>query len=51
MRVVMLDAPQELLDERRRLGQDVRDELWDGVVHMVPPPCDAHQEFGSGSWS
>jgi Uma2 family endonuclease len=46
MRVLMLDAPQWLLDERRRLGQDVRDEMWDGVLHMVPPPGDAHQEFG-----
>jgi Uma2 family endonuclease len=46
MRVLMLDAPQALLDERRRLGQDVRDEMWDGVLHMVPPPGDPHQEFG-----
>ncbi|WP_219416231.1 Uma2 family endonuclease [Pseudonocardia nigra] len=45
MRVLMLDAPQSMLDERRRLGQDVRDEMWDGVLHMVPPPSDAHQEF------
>jgi hypothetical protein len=45
MRVLMLEAPQWLLDERRRLGQDVRDEVWDGVVHMVPLPNDAHQEF------
>jgi Uma2 family endonuclease len=45
MRVLMLDAPRWLLDQRRRLGQDVRDEMWDGVLHMVPPPSDAHQEF------
>ena len=45
MRVLMLDAPQAMLDERRRLGQDKRDEVWDGVLHMVPPPGDAHQEF------
>jgi hypothetical protein len=31
MRVLMLDAPQAMLDERRRLGQDVRDEMWDGA--------------------
>jgi Uma2 family endonuclease len=47
MRVLMLDAPQAMLDERRRLGQDVRDEMWDGVLHMVPPPGGAHQEFSS----
>jgi Uma2 family endonuclease len=45
MRVLMLDAPQWLLDERRQFGQDRRDEVWDGVLHMVPPPSDAHQEF------
>jgi hypothetical protein len=22
-----------MLDERRRLGLDVRDEMWDGVLH------------------
>jgi Uma2 family endonuclease len=32
-----------MLDERRRLGIDVRDEMWNGVVHMVPPPKDEHQ--------
>ena len=32
MRVLMLDAPQAMLDERRRLGHDVRDEMWDGRV-------------------
>lgn len=45
MRVLMLDAPQALLDERRRLGQDVRDEMWDGVLHMVPPPGGPHQRL------
>jgi Uma2 family endonuclease len=45
MRVLMLDAPQAMLDERRRLGHDVRDEMWDGVLHMVPPPGGPHQEF------
>ena len=42
----MLDAPQAMLDERRRLGLDVRDEMWDGVLHMVPPPHDDHQGLG-----
>lgn len=33
-----------MLEERRRLGIDGRDEMWDGVVHMVPPAGDAQQE-------
>ncbi len=48
MKVLILDAPQSMLDERRRLGLDGRDEMWDGVLHMVPPPKDAHQ--GMGVW-
>jgi Uma2 family endonuclease len=50
MRVVMLEAPpavQAMLAERRRNGLDVRDEMWDGVLHMVPPPGEAHAEFSS----
>lgn len=43
----MIDAPQAMLDERRRLGQDKFDELWDGVLHMVPPPGGPHQRLGS----
>jgi Uma2 family endonuclease len=47
MRAVMIDPPPEMLEERRRLGQDKRDEVWDGVVHMVPPASSPHQYFGS----
>jgi Uma2 family endonuclease len=50
MRVVMLEAPHEvqaMLDERRRLGLDGRDEMWDGVLHMVPPAGGPHQRFGT----
>jgi Uma2 family endonuclease len=47
----MLDVPESLLDERRRLGLDVFDEVWEGVLHMVPPPSGEHQrlelEFGA----
>lgn len=43
----MLDAPQAMLDERRRLGHDVRDEMWDGVLHVVPPPGERHQGLSS----
>ena len=64
MRAVMLDVPESLLDERRRQGLDVFDEVWEGVLHMVPPPSGEHQrlelELGSaflsappsgGGWS
>jgi Uma2 family endonuclease len=47
MRVLMIDAPQAMLDERRRLGQDKRDEMWDGVLHMVPPAGGPHQRLGA----
>jgi Uma2 family endonuclease len=43
----MLDVPESLLDERRRQGLDVFDEVWEGVLHMVPPPSDEHQRLGS----
>jgi Uma2 family endonuclease len=45
MRAVLLDVPEAMLDERRRLGLDGRDEMWDGVLHMVPPAGGPHQEF------
>ncbi|MEZ0164185.1 hypothetical protein AB2L27_05320 [Kineococcus sp. LSe6-4] len=33
------------LEERRRLGQDGRDEVWDGVHHAVPHARSDHGEF------
>ncbi len=45
MRTVIIDPPPHFLEERRRLGQDVRDEMWDGVVHVVPSPSAWHQYF------
>jgi Uma2 family endonuclease len=41
----MLDAPAELLAERRRLGHDLFDEMWEGELHMVPPPSEEHQRI------
>lgn len=35
-----------MLVERRRLGLDGRDEVWNGVLHMVPPPGGPHQRVG-----
>ena len=33
---------QALLERRRRLGLDRGDEVWEGVLHMVPAPHSAH---------
>jgi len=43
----MLEVPQALLDERRAKGLDKSDEMWDGELHMVPPPSGEHQEVGA----
>jgi Uma2 family endonuclease len=46
MRAVVLDpstaAFEELLERRRRSGLDRLDEVWDGVLHMVPAPSGPH---------
>jgi len=42
MNAVWIDVPEEFLEERRRLGHDKRDELWEGVLHMVPPGSFVH---------
>jgi Uma2 family endonuclease len=47
MKAVMLEVPESLLAERRRTGADRWDEVWEGVLHMVPPPSYKHQAFGS----
>jgi Uma2 family endonuclease len=47
MRAVMLEVPEALLEQRRRSGVDRWDEVWEGVLHMVPPPSDPHQAFGT----
>lgn len=33
-----LEVALELLEERRRRGLDRRDEVWDGELHLAPPP-------------
>lgn len=44
--LVMDPAPVEieaLIERRRRLGLDHRDESWEGVYRMNPPPSHEHQ--------
>jgi Uma2 family endonuclease len=47
VRAVLLEVPEAMLAERRRLGLDKRDEMWDSVLHMVPPPGGEHQRLGT----
>lgn len=51
MRTLLPDPPpaelQALLERRKRLGQDRRDEVWEGVLHMVPGPVGEHAVLGA----
>jgi Uma2 family endonuclease len=47
VRAVMLDVPDALLAQRRRLGLDRRDEMWEGELHKVPPASEEHQRIGT----
>ncbi len=46
---MVLDPPttglDELLDARRRSGLDRLDEVWEGVLHMVPAPIGEHADI------
>lgn len=46
MRAVLLEVPQSLIDERRRNEADQWDEMWEGELHMVPPPGFGHNQIG-----
>jgi Uma2 family endonuclease len=51
MRTVVLDPPTaglgEVLERRRRSGLDRMDEIWEGVLHMVPAPNYGHGDLES----
>jgi Uma2 family endonuclease len=47
MRAVLLEVPESMIAERRRLGLDHFDEMWEGELHMVPAPSGEHQRFGT----
>lgn len=38
---------EQLLARRRELGIDRWDEVWEGVLHMIPPPSHEHQVIAS----
>jgi Uma2 family endonuclease len=44
MRAVLVDAEREI-ERRRELGLDKKDELWDGVWHLVNAPKLWHQRL------
>jgi Uma2 family endonuclease len=41
------DVTREMIRERRHLGQDRHDEVWDGVYIMPPMPSNFHQDIVS----
>ena len=45
MKGVMLEIPNQLLQQRRRNGSERWDEMWEGVLHMNPPPSFEHQDL------
>jgi Uma2 family endonuclease len=49
MRTLVLDPPtaglDELIERRRRSGLDRMDEVWEGVLHMVPAPSGPHSSL------
>lgn len=44
--IPLTDVDPELLAFREERGLDRFDEVWDGVLHMVPPPHDEHVQIG-----
>lgn len=49
MRTLLPDPPpvevQAMLDRRRRSGLDRLDEVWEGVLHLVPAPSGEHADL------
>ena len=47
MKVVMPEAPADIIEWRRRTGADRWDEMWEGVLHMPPMPTTPHQKLAA----
>jgi hypothetical protein len=45
MRAVLVNVSESLVEQRRRLGIDKRDERWEGEWHFVNPPKRWHQRL------
>ena len=51
MPTLVMDPPpaefDALVERREALGLDHRDEVWEGVLHMNPPPSYRHERLSS----
>lgn len=47
MATVRVEPSETFLAERRKLGLDLFDEMWEGELHMVPAPSFNHQDIGT----
>ena len=45
MKAVMPVALPDVMAWRKQIGADRWDEMWDGVLHMPPPPILDHQDL------
>jgi Uma2 family endonuclease len=45
MKAVMPSVPPEILEWRKRTGADRWDEMWIGVLHIMPSPNNEHQDL------
>jgi Uma2 family endonuclease len=45
VKAVIVEVSAQELERRRRTGKDVRDEMWQGVLHMAPAPTLEHQRI------
>ena len=49
MPTLVFDPPpvelKAILERRRRSGADRHDEVWEGVLHMIPPPSVEHERL------
>jgi len=48
MRTLFVDPAQEVEDliaQRKALGQDLYDEVWEGEYHVAAAPTDAHADL------
>jgi len=45
VKAVFLNVPDHVLEDRKRTGADQWDEMWEGVLHVVPSPTNPHQDL------
>ena len=45
MKAVYAEVSEAFLKQRKQIGADRNDEMWEGVLHMPPMPNRFHQDF------